>query len=211
MTSQVPAKRRRTQEERRAATKTALLEATIHCIGRDGYAATSISSIIEEAGVSRGALLHHYPTKNELIAHAIIHFYRQRLTRFKQQLLGADTGNLSLEDRLRVLKADFATWYHTGLEIEVAMRTNDEVARIEQSLSVADHEEMSREYEQLFPEFAALDQPRELIGIACYLMRGLASVEDQQGVERQFEMCIEMLSIYLEAKSTEVKGRPQKQ
>lgn len=194
-----PAKQRRTQEERRAATKSVLLDATIHCLGRDGYAATSISAITKQAGVSRGALLHHYPTKNELIAHAILHFYRQRLARFKTQLLGADTSRLSLEDRLRVLKEDFAIWYHTALEIEVATRTNDEIAGIEQSLSAVDREDMSREYELLFPEFADTANPRELVGIACYLMRGLAGAGEPLKVDRQFDVCVDMLRAYLVA------------
>lgn len=198
MAAKVPAKKRRTQEERRAATRFLLLDATIHCLGRDGYAATSISSITKQAGVSRGALLHHFPTKNELVAHAILHFYRQRLERFKTLLLGADTSRLSLEDRLRVLKKDFATWYHTALEIEVAMRTNDEIAAIEESLSALDHEEMSREYEQLFPEFAATPFARELIGISCYLMRGLASTDDNTKADRQFNICVDMIRNYLE-------------
>ena len=99
--------RRRSQQERSESTQTALLQATVRCLGRDGYADTSISSIIAEAGVSRGALLHHYPTKNELIASAIVWFYRQRLNRFKEKLLGADTDRLSLEDRM--LKGILAT------------------------------------------------------------------------------------------------------
>ncbi|MDJ0657719.1 MAG: TetR/AcrR family transcriptional regulator [Xanthomonadales bacterium] len=197
MASQAPA-RRRTQEERRAATRATLLEATIHCLGREGYAGTSISAITQEAGVSRGALLHHFPTKNELIAHTIVYFYRQRLERFKQHLLGADTATLSLEDRLRVLKKDFATWYHTALEIEVAMRTNEEIAAIEQSLAARDHEEMSQEYEQLFPEFVATPFARELVGIACYLMRGLAANENDDKVDRQFEVCASMIRSYLD-------------
>jgi AcrR family transcriptional regulator len=206
MAAKAPAKQRRTQEERRAATQSILLDATIYCLGRDGYAATSISAITKQAGVSRGALLHHYPTKNELIAHAILHFYRQRLARFKEHLLGADTSKLSLEDRLRVLKKDFSTWYHTALEIEVAMRTNDEIAAIEESLSALDHEEMSREYEQLFPEFAATPVARELVGISCYLMRGLASTDDDEKADRQFVIGVDMIRAYLKDcvdKSTE--------
>jgi AcrR family transcriptional regulator len=192
------AKPRRTQEERRAATQTALLEATIDCLGQYGYASTSISSIIEKAGVSRGALLHHYPSKNELIAHAIVYFYRQRLSRFKKQLLGADTSQLSLEDRLRVLKDDFETWYHTALEIEVAMRTNDEIAKLETSFSATDREEMSREYESLFPEFAETDSPRELVGVACYLMRGIASSDNPENTARQFDISVSLIRAYLE-------------
>lgn len=199
MATSASGKPRRTQEERRAATQTALLEATIDCLGQYGYAGTSISAIIEKAGVSRGALLHHYPSKNELIAHAILYFYRQRLARFKKQLLGADTSRLSLEDRLQVLKEDFEIWYHTALEIEVAMRTNDEIASLEQALSAVDHEEMSREYELLFPEFAATEHPRELVGIACYLMRGLAGGDDPVKSERQFDICADMIRSYLES------------
>lgn len=192
-----PKQQRRTQEERRTTTRTALLEATIHCLGRDGYAATSISAITEQAGVSRGALLHHYPTKNELIANAIVYFYRQRLRRFTDHLLGSDTGTLSLEDRLRVLKDDFETWYDTALEIEVAMRTNEEIASLEQSMSAVDREEMSRRYEQLFPEFAQTQDARALVGIACFLMRGLASNAENPSNEQRFKICVDMLHAYM--------------
>lgn len=193
-----PPTRRRSQEERRTTTQTALLEATVRCLGRLGFAGTSISSVIKEARVSRGALLHHYPAKNELIAHAIHHFYCQRLDRFKAKLLGANTDQLSLEDRLRVLKEDFATWYDTAREIEVAMRTNQEIARLQEQLSAQQHEQMSREYEQLLPEFAVLENPRDMIGIACYLMRGLASDRDQGNVARRFDACVAMIQGYLD-------------
>lgn len=192
-----PKPQRRTQEERRASTRNILLEATLTCLGRDGYAQTSISSINAEAGVSRGALLHHYPTKNDLIAAAIVYFYRQRLERFKTQLLGADTEKLSLEDRLRVLQEDFETWYPTASEIDVVMRTNEEIAQKQELLSAADNEPMAREYEQLFPEFAATENPRDLIGITCYLMRGLASESREAVVQRKFEIFASMLKAYL--------------
>jgi hypothetical protein len=127
-----------------------------------------------------------------------VYFYRQRLSRFKKQLLGADTSQLSLEDRLRVLKDDFETWYHTALEIEVAMRTNDEIAKLETSFSATDREEMSREYESLFPEFAETDSPRELVGVACYLMRGIASSDNPENTARQFDISVSLIRAYLE-------------
>lgn len=191
-------KGRRTQEERRAATQTALLEATLHCLGSDGYAATSITSITRQAGVSRGALLHHYPAKNELIANAIVYFYRQRLQRFSEKLLGADTDKLSLADRLLVLKNDFQTWYDTALEIEVALRTNPEIADLQQRIGEQDSEEMTRQYEQLFPEFAATGHARALVGVACYLMRGLAGNSPGAESDRRFRLCVDMLQGYLD-------------
>lgn len=58
---------RRSQEERTREMRTKLLDATIICLERDGYAATSISRIVAEAQVSRGAHLHHFESKAALI------------------------------------------------------------------------------------------------------------------------------------------------
>jgi len=66
-------------------------------------------------------------------------------------------------------------------------------------MTAIDDEEMSREYEQLFPEFAAAEHPRDLVGIACYLMRGLASDADGPATNRRFELVVAMLKAYLDA------------
>lgn len=44
-----------------------LIDAAITCLRRVGYAATTTQLVMEEAGVSRGAMLHHFPTKADLI------------------------------------------------------------------------------------------------------------------------------------------------
>lgn len=44
-----------------------LCEAAISCLYRVGYAATTVQLVTEEANVSRGAMLHHYPTKVDLM------------------------------------------------------------------------------------------------------------------------------------------------
>ena len=68
--AQEPKKQRRTQEERTAAMRERLLNATVECLYELGYAKTTTTAIVERAGVSRGAQLHHFPTKADLaIAH----------------------------------------------------------------------------------------------------------------------------------------------
>jgi AcrR family transcriptional regulator len=57
---------RRTQEERRAATRGALLDATIDCLVEYGYHGVTTSRVAERAGVSRGAQVHYFPTKTDL-------------------------------------------------------------------------------------------------------------------------------------------------
>src|SRR5208282_2690558 len=62
---------RRSQAERSATTRDALLDATIACLVEDGYANTTTSRVAERAGVSRGAHLHHFQTRQVLLAAAM--------------------------------------------------------------------------------------------------------------------------------------------
>jgi AcrR family transcriptional regulator len=57
---------RRTQAERSAATRGALLQAARELFARDGYAATGREAIVERAGVTRGAMYHHFADKEGL-------------------------------------------------------------------------------------------------------------------------------------------------
>lgn len=54
--------------DRAEAMKRRLCAAVVACIDRNGYADTSINAVQAEAGVSRGALTHHFPTKQALMA-----------------------------------------------------------------------------------------------------------------------------------------------
>lgn len=57
-----------TQRERTEATTTALVEAARELFAEDGYAATSLDAVVEKAGVTKGALYHHFSGKRELFA-----------------------------------------------------------------------------------------------------------------------------------------------
>jgi len=69
---------RRTQQQRAAAMRHRLLEATIECLVDHGYAGTSTTRVVERAGVTRGAQVHHFPTKAELVAAAMRHLAAKR-------------------------------------------------------------------------------------------------------------------------------------
>ncbi len=58
---------RRSNVERSAATRKLILEATVECLHRQGYGAVTNQVIAELAGVSRGAMMHHFPTRLDLI------------------------------------------------------------------------------------------------------------------------------------------------
>lgn len=61
------------QEERSRVMRARLLEATVELLVERGFAGTSTTLVSERAGVSRGAQLHHFPTKNDLVVAAVEH------------------------------------------------------------------------------------------------------------------------------------------
>src|SRR3954449_2997046 len=66
------------QEERTRLMRARLLEATVECLVERGFAGTSTTLVSERAGVSRGAQLHHFPTKNDLVVAAVEHLAERR-------------------------------------------------------------------------------------------------------------------------------------
>lgn len=54
------------QAERREATRGAILAAAGRLFGDQGFAATSVDTIAARAGVAKGAVYHHFPTKEAL-------------------------------------------------------------------------------------------------------------------------------------------------
>lgn len=202
---------RRTQLERSESTQLRLMEATLRCLGRKGYASTSISEIIKEAGVSRGALLHHYPSKVDLVAVSIDYFMCERLKRLENLLIGADKSDITLEDRLRVLKEDFEHWFVIGLEIIVALRTNPDLECTYEKLAEVRKEAMTLQYEKLFPEFEDAESPRILIAvIGCFLrglcLEGLSRDSDPERIETIFQQFVAIFTAYQQSRVGKVEA-----
>lgn len=79
-------KRRRTQAERSATTRARLMEATIECLVERGYPGTTTTDICRRAGLSRGAQLHHFPTKGDLVVAAVEYLFERRHEEFREMI-----------------------------------------------------------------------------------------------------------------------------
>ncbi|XVX20509.1 TetR/AcrR family transcriptional regulator [Actinomycetota bacterium] len=66
------------KQDRSRATRQRLLEATVECLATRGFHATSVGAIAAEAGISRGALQHHFPTREDLIIAALDYMFGER-------------------------------------------------------------------------------------------------------------------------------------
>lgn len=69
---------RRRNVDRSASTRKHILEATIKCLDTGGYGAVTNIKVADAAGVSRGAMMHHFPTRQALIV-ATVEFAHEKL------------------------------------------------------------------------------------------------------------------------------------
>jgi AcrR family transcriptional regulator len=77
---------RRSNVDRSASTRRQIFEATIRCLQSGGYGAVTNIRVAELAGVSRGAMMHHFPTQQELIV-ATIEYAYGKLSDYRMQVL----------------------------------------------------------------------------------------------------------------------------
>lgn len=122
------APRRRTQAERSSETRARLLDATIELLVEVGYPGTSTTEVVRRAGLSRGAQVHHFPRKLDLVIAAVEHLARRH-----SEVLLAKMEALP-EDGTRTQVALTSLWdvYRSPLfiaaqELRVAARTDPEV------------------------------------------------------------------------------------
>jgi AcrR family transcriptional regulator len=75
---------RRTQRERSEATTTEVIAAARKLFADAGYAATSLDAIAAEAGMTKGAIYHHFSNKQEVFR-AVYELERERLAEIERE------------------------------------------------------------------------------------------------------------------------------
>lgn len=175
---------RTSQEERTRAMRARLLDATAELLVERGFGGTTTTLVSERAGVSRGAQLHHFPSKNDLVVAAVDH-----VTTVRGRELAAAAARLPRgERRTRAvlgMLGDHVTApvFTAALELWVAARTDPTllaaVAPLEQQIG--------RETHRLAVELLGADEAvpgeRELVQATLDLVRGLG-LADTLGDDR---------------------------
>jgi AcrR family transcriptional regulator len=116
-------------QERSVATREALLDAALESLVDRGYAATTTIETARRAGVSRGAQLHHFPTKAQLLGTAVEHLFERRLAEFRVAFASVDPGANRLDAAVDLLWSMFqGPVFIAWVELWVAARTDPELA-----------------------------------------------------------------------------------
>jgi AcrR family transcriptional regulator len=186
----------RTQQQRREETRRALLDAAVESLIEVGFARTTTLEVQRRADVSRGALLHHFPSKAELLVAAVDHLAEMRakeMKAFASQLppervsrpaAGGPGANATAEPEaapgtdartdvvLGLLWQCFSgTFFKVSMELRTAARTDPELRRV---LTVAERSLRER----------IVAQSRTLFGRA---------VAEHPGLERALDLTLQLM------------------
>lgn len=166
--------RPRTQEERSATTRSKLIRSAVSCISELGYLNSTIEVVASHAGVSRGAVQHHFGCRNDLLV-AVIEDFGSKLSTLNE--IPPD-----LTFAQRVDAAIDLTWdmvktpqFLAVVQIWLTMQHNPairptiakEIKRIEQKLDA--------EWQMLFKEAAVSpERVASIRHLVLAMLRGLA-------------------------------------
>ena len=132
MTSPSPDAPRGRREERTATSRARILEAAVACLVESGYAGATTLRIQARAGVSRGRLLHHFPSRDQLLVAASHHLATERLRRTAERIESLDgrPGDERLDRAVELLWETFSEpHFWAAVELWTAARTNEELRK----------------------------------------------------------------------------------
>ncbi len=190
------------------------MDATLRCLAEVGYAGLSISQVAKAAGVSRGAILHHYATKLDLAAAAMHYFFEARFDRLHDRLAGDASAELSTDERLDAFRGEIAALFPLNLEIINALRTNTDLRNAVLTPRSPRYDERLAGYRAMFPQIRSEKDRETFIAVLVAFLRGLcleSMMRDQRHPEfseRMFEMFRTMVHLYFEQQATDGGDAP---
>jgi len=114
------------QTQRSADTRRAITMATIRSLVEDGYLGTTTSVVCARAGVSRGALTHHFASKQEMMASAVMHLSEIREGELAARARRLATGSDRTRAVVALLWESFTSdLFYASLELWNAARTDE--------------------------------------------------------------------------------------
>ena len=195
-----------TIQQRSLDTQQTLLEATMDCINEFGYNGASTNKIIEKAGVSRGALLHHYPTKVELISATFAYLHEQVAAKVGEIVQQAEKNKQAWpEILLKIKESTFkGPLWDVFLEIMVASRTDETLYQMLIPTTNLYYNSVDTVWHQHFTTdqltSAQIERITNILNLSMSVLRGLAVLrllhDEQNYHDKAMTLWLEVLSTY---------------
>ncbi|MEE4174963.1 MAG: TetR/AcrR family transcriptional regulator [Xanthomonadales bacterium] len=191
------------QARKSEATRNQIINAAIRCIVESSYSNTTTMKIAEKAGLSRGAMLHHFPSKLDIIRAVVDYLHDKRLQAFRRSIKEIP------EEADMVRMAVRSYWAHVNhplyiaiFELAVAARTDEELRDILHPAQKAFDAEWYNTAREVFPEWQSDPDAFDLaLNLTQQLMEGMSISHFTHARETDEEALLD----YLEAKVRELK------
>jgi len=168
------------QAEKSAMTRSAILEATIQCLLELGYANTTTALIANYAGVSRGAMMHHFPSRISVMRAVIDYLHVLRLQEYRDLMVDIDDPQSNLTDKA-IRESVEAAWRYVNLpsflayqEMLAASRTDGELRQIIEPVEKDFEKQFLDTVKAVFPHWQNLARLEGAHDMVQFLMKGMA-------------------------------------
>ncbi|MCC5979260.1 MAG: TetR/AcrR family transcriptional regulator [Salinarimonas sp.] len=199
----------RTQAERSASTREKILTVTIDLLYRQGLRDTSTVDIAAAAGVSRGALLHHYPTKEELLKEALRFLLHKEIDSIRAMAHEIDDGRLDTDGLFEALWEKFSgPLFMVTLEYVTAARTDPAIRAALQPVAYEFNASLDEIWELFFTESAVTpgERRKALTATLCF-MRGMGTQKVWREDPKFFEDMLDFWKTFIRS-SIGLERRP---
>ena len=161
-------------------TRSAILEATIQCLLELGYANTTTALIANYAGVSRGAMMHHFPSRISVMRAVIDYLHVLRLQEYRDLMSDIDDPQSKLTDKA-IRESVEAAWRYVNLpsflayeEMLAASRTDAELRQIIEPVEKDFEKQFLNTVKAVFPHWQNLRRLEGAHDMVQFLMKGMA-------------------------------------
>lgn len=168
---------RRTQAQRSHSTQQKILTVTTQLVLSKGLRDTSTVDVAEAAGVSRGALLHHYPSRQVLMQEALRHLLNGEITEIKALAGAIRTGDMDLDGFLSEMWARFSgPMFMITMEFLTAARTDPAIREALIPVALDYNHQLDEIWENLFPDLSGASGTRRIaLNATLCLLRGMGT------------------------------------
>ena len=168
------------QAEKSAMTRLAILEATIQCLLELGYANTTTALIANYAGLSRGAMMHHFPSRMSVMRAVVDHLHQLRLQEYLDLMVDIDDPQRTLTREV-IRKSVEAAWLYVNLpsflayqELLSASRTDAELRQVIDPVEKDFEKQFLDTAKAVFPHWQNLSRLEGAHDMVQFLMKGMA-------------------------------------
>jgi AcrR family transcriptional regulator len=196
--------RRRTQAQRTAETRLRILKAAANLIRRRGYARFRTAEVANEAGISRGAQLHHFPTKDSLVVATLEYVFEQAQILSRRRATAVNQPPDLIEAVIEDAREFFFS-EHFMVAIDIVLSTSTDQAVRRQILDIS--RKARRPVETAWTEALAASGvsasiAADIVALTLGVVRGMALRtlwdNDPKWFDQLFALWRRMIKVFLE-------------